>query len=230
MNSPVNYVDPWGMSASSFTATGNDGGYISNIVPAASSSTSTGNSGGFLSDFKSGVNLIGASLYNGIVQPINTVVNALGSDSMVAFSQSMPFPYELDNVAVGALAGISKVIKGESSALGVVNRTARGASKSGNFGEFSVVNWKGYPNGPKPEGPFRILEGKEYQVARKAANSANRKLHRADPSLRGKQLHEIAPVKFGGSPTASSNKIVLSPKQHAEYTKFWNRSQRDLNK
>jgi len=101
---------------------------------------------------------------------------------------------------------------------------------TGKSGEFSIIDWKGYPNRPKPDGPFRMLEGGEYQAARKAANSANRKLHRSDPSLKGKQLHEVKPVKFGGSPTNPSNKAALSPKQHAEYTKYWNRLQRDLNK
>jgi hypothetical protein len=97
-------------------------------------------------------------------------------------------------------------------------------------GEFSIIDWNGYPNGPKPEGPFRMLQGTEYDEARKAANSANRRLHRSDPSLKGLQLHEMKPVKFGGSPTDPANKVRLSPKDHAEYTKFWNRLQRDLNK
>lgn len=66
-------------------------------------------------------------------------------------------------------------------------------------GSFSIANWSSYPaNLPKPTGPFRLLEGSEYNAARAAANNANRAIHQADPSLRGLQLHEIQPVKFGG--------------------------------
>ena len=53
-------------------------------------------------------------------------------------------------------------------------------------GSFSVSNWNGYPEGvPKPQGPFRLIEGEEYQAARDAANAANRAMHQADPSLAG---------------------------------------------
>ena len=69
MNSPVNYVDPWGMNSSSPTVSTNSGGYVSN----------------FVSGFQSGVNFIGASLYNGIVQPINTVIHALVSNNPINF-------------------------------------------------------------------------------------------------------------------------------------------------
>jgi len=59
----------------------------------------------------------------------------------------------------------------------------------------------GYPGGiPQPGGPFRLLEGTEYESARNAANQANQALHRADPSLAGTEIHEIQPVKFGGNP------------------------------
>ena len=85
-------------------------------------------------------------------------------------------------------------------------------------------------NGPKPEGPFRLLEGEEYQNARKAANSANAALHRKNPELKGKQIHEIHSVKFNGSPTDNGNKIPLSPKEHAEYTRYWNNLMRNLKK
>jgi hypothetical protein len=38
-------------------------------------------------------------------------------------------------------------------------------------GSFSISDWSGYPEGlPKPEGPFRLIEGSEYDAARKAAN------------------------------------------------------------
>jgi hypothetical protein len=97
-------------------------------------------------------------------------------------------------------------------------------------GEFSVFDWKGYPGGvAKPSGPFRLLQGAEYDAARAAANKANAALRAADPAkYTGKQIHEIQPVKFGGSPTDPANKIALTPPEHAQYTTFWNRLMRDL--
>ncbi len=96
-------------------------------------------------------------------------------------------------------------------------------------GAFNVASWKGYPSGvPRPGGTLRVVEGAEYQEARKAANSANSAIHRADPSLAGQQIHEIQPVKFGGSPTDPTNKIPLSPGQHAQVTTWWNRLLRSI--
>jgi hypothetical protein len=83
---------------------------------------------------------------------------------------------------------------------------------------------KGYPaGGIKPTGPFRLLEGAEYISARNLANSTNADMRRANPEMfKGLQIHEINPVKFGGSPTDLSNKIFLTPSQHTQYTNFWN--------
>ena len=50
---------------------------------------------------------------------------------------------------------------------------------------FEITDWSGYPDGPKPEGPFRILEGEEYENARVLKDQANRALHRSDPDLKG---------------------------------------------
>lgn len=97
-------------------------------------------------------------------------------------------------------------------------------------GEFSISNWDGYPaGGPKPEGPFRLLEGDEYSAARNAANKANSALHDADPNLSGLQIHEVQPVKFGGSPTDLANKVVRTPAEHMQYTVWWNRVQRSIS-
>jgi hypothetical protein len=94
-----------------------------------------------------------------------------------------------------------------------------------NHGTFSIRDWTGYPNGVRrPNGPFRLLEGAEYEAARKAANEANAALRRGDPlKYAGKQIHEIQPIKFGGSPTDLANKIALTPMQHAQFTTWWNR-------
>lgn len=61
----------------------------------------------------------------------------------------------------------------------------------------------------------------EYEAARKAANTANRNIHNADPSLKGLDIHEVKPVKWGGSPTDISNKIPLSRSEHAKLTGWW---------
>src|SRR5690606_37016888 len=79
-----------------------------------------------------------------------------------------------------------------------------------------------------PGAKFR-LRGAEYDAARNAANKANAALRRSDPAkYAGKQIHEIHPVKFGGSPTDPANKVALPPQEHARYTAFWNRLMRDL--
>ncbi len=98
-------------------------------------------------------------------------------------------------------------------------------------GSFSVTDWSKHPtagNVPKPDGPFRILDGAEYGTARNAANKANQKIHRNDPSLKGRDIHEVHPVKFGGSPTDPANKVPLTRKQHSEYTNWWNNLQRSI--
>lgn len=98
-------------------------------------------------------------------------------------------------------------------------------------GAFSVYDWTGYPVGlSKPAGPFKLLEGAEYDIARKAANNANKLLHKANPEFKGMQIHEIHPVKFGGDPTNSLNKAVLTPEQHRLYNTFWFKLQNSIKK
>jgi RHS repeat-associated protein len=132
---------------------------------------------------------------------------------------------------VSLRARVSSVIKG--TVKGAIEPLGEaGSAGQGNFksGSFSIRDWTGYPSRiAKPKGPFGLLEGAEYDAARKAANEANAALRRADPAkYAGKQIHEIQPVKFGGSPTDPANKIGLTPRQHAKYTTFWNRLQRIL--
>lgn len=87
----------------------------------------------------------------------------------------------------------------------------------------SDIDWSGYPNYLyKPTGPFVILEGDEYRNARDMANKENAKIHRKYPQLRGYQIHEVHPVKFGGNPVALNNKVILTLKEHSEVTAFWN--------
>jgi RHS repeat-associated protein len=98
-------------------------------------------------------------------------------------------------------------------------------------GEFSIIDWTGYPDGaPRPAGPFRLLNGEEYDAARRAADRANERLHNADPSLAGKHIHENHPVKFGGDPVDPANKTPLLPTDHYQYNRFWRILQRYLER
>jgi hypothetical protein len=94
-------------------------------------------------------------------------------------------------------------------------------------GSFSIIDWRGYPaNLPKPKGPFRLLEGKEYTTARGSANNANRAYRNASPeSVAGKEVHEIQPVKFGGSPTGPANKLPLTAAEHGSVSGWWRKLQ-----
>ncbi|WP_437813338.1 RHS repeat-associated core domain-containing protein [Sorangium sp. So ce1078] len=113
---------------------------------------------------------------------------------------------------------------GAAEESAVAAGAARAGAKALPEGSFSIVDWTGYPAGaPRPSGPFRLLSGAEYAEARSAANYANQALHAADPTLRGLQIHEITPVKFGGNPTDLSNKIAVTQAEHAPLTTFWNR-------
>jgi hypothetical protein len=97
-------------------------------------------------------------------------------------------------------------------------------------GSFSIRDWSGYPEGlAKPQGPFRLIEGAEYKAARNAANAANRAMHQANPALKGLQIHEIQPVRFGGSPINPANKVPLTPPVHSQYTNWWNDMMRSIN-
>ena len=98
-------------------------------------------------------------------------------------------------------------------------------------GSFSISDWTGYPAGvPKPQGPFRIIDGTEYNDARNAANKANAAIRR-NQGLVGQavDIHEIQPVKFGGSATDPTNKIILPRNVHRQQvTPWWNQIQKDL--
>jgi filamentous hemagglutinin len=99
-------------------------------------------------------------------------------------------------------------------------------------GSFSVVDWAGYPaNLPKITGPVNLIEGAEYTAARRVADVTNNGL-REGFGFRGVEMdiHEIQPVKFGGSPTDPLNKMLLPIDLHRQVvTPFWNQLQRDVS-
>ena len=95
-----------------------------------------------------------------------------------------------------------------------------------------MSDWADYPITvvPKPEGPFTRLEGTEHKAARKAADKANRIIRRKR-GLVGQpvDVHEIKPVKFGGSPTDASNKVILPREVHQQQvTPWWNKLLKDI--
>jgi filamentous hemagglutinin len=79
---------------------------------------------------------------------------------------------------------------------------------------------------PRPDGALRVLSGDEYAAARALANETNAGI-RAANGLEGSglQIHEIQPVKFGGSPTDMANKMLLPTAEHigpdGVHPQFW---------
>ncbi len=133
-------------------------------------------------------------------------------------------PYSQGRVASSAAGFLIPVVGEEEGAL----TTAGALVEEGEAldGSFSIWDWEGYPEGiPKPRGPFRLIEGEEYAAARNAANNANRAIREeADLVGKGVNVHELTPVKFGGSPTDLSNKIILDASFHAsQVTPWWNK-------
>src|SRR4051812_12487051 len=49
-----------------------------------------------------------------------------------------------------------------------------------------------------------------------------------NPDTLGKEIHEITPIVFGGSPTDPANKAYLTTEQYAEYVVWWNRTYRNV--
>ncbi|MFP3924297.1 PAAR domain-containing protein [Pseudomonas sp. W5-36] len=133
--------------------------------------------------------------------------------------------YDITQEGLGSLFGNIKV-----TPKAAVGATAR-ASDEPPPGSFSISDWTGYPaDVPKPQGPFRLVEGPEYNSARDAANKANRAIRR-EQGLVGQavDVHEINPVKFGGSPTDAANKVILPRDVHRQQvTPWWNKLQKDL--
>jgi RHS repeat-associated protein len=129
---------------------------------------------------------------------------------------------------------------GTSAGTVLLAATGVGASKAAVTGAVDgavdgavSINFAGYPKGlPQPTGPFNILTGTDYEEARALANATNKGL-RVKQGLVGKpvEIHEIHPVKFGGSPTNLANKVILPKAFHRQQvTPWWNKTLRELTK
>jgi filamentous hemagglutinin len=88
--------------------------------------------------------------------------------------------------------------------------------------------WADFPAGvPRPTGPINLQYGAAYDAAVAAKKAANQPLSRGfGLGPNGYDVHEIVPVKFGGSPTALSNKVGLPRGLHQQVSTWFGRLQR----
>jgi filamentous hemagglutinin len=89
-------------------------------------------------------------------------------------------------------------------------------------GTFSIWDWKGYPTkGVRPSGTFKLVpKGQTAQLREivKIENGAIRdEAERLGHPFTGSQVHEVKPIKFGGSPTDPANKVIVPDELHHLY-------------
>jgi filamentous hemagglutinin len=142
---------------------------------------------------------------------------------VAATAMSFVAPVGPEELGPGLAGGI--LAKEAKSAAGASITKAVGQTFE--EGSFSIIDWTGYPVGmPKPTGPVRVLTGQEYAAARALANETNAAI-RAANQLEGSGLHihEVKPIKFGGSPTDLTNKILIPAAEHTGprgvHQQFW---------
>ena len=104
-------------------------------------------------------------------------------------------------------------------------------------GTFKIDDWSAYPDGlcsfTSKNKIWTFLEGEEYEIARKKANGANRNLRKSDNYYSDNRLeiHEVEPVKFGGSPADLTNKTAIQGQAHRKYvTPWWNKIRDEVKK
>ncbi|QDQ28067.1 hypothetical protein FNU76_17900 [Chitinimonas arctica] len=52
--------------------------------------------------------------------------------------------------------------------------------------------------------------------------SSHKSWRLADSSMKGMEIFEITPIILGGDPADSSNKVLLTRRQHIEAVRYWN--------
>ena len=121
-----------------------------------------------------------------------------------------------------------KVKSGSSSIVEIVDKEK---------GTFIIKDWSNYPDDyvpvPDKNKVWTFLEGDEYNSARDSANIFNRNMRSADPyyANNGLEIHEIEPVKMGGSPTDINNKTAIQSQVHRRYvTPWWNKIRDEVKK
>ena len=97
-------------------------------------------------------------------------------------------------------------------------------------GTFRIKDWSDYPDEyirvPDKNKIWTYLQGKDYINARNGANSVNKSIRSKDSyyTLNRLEIHEVEPVKFGGSPTDLNNKAAIQSQAHRKYVTPWWRS------
>ncbi len=80
-------------------------------------------------------------------------------------------------------------------------------------------------NIPSPNDVYTLLAGDTYKDARTANDTFNAGLHNSyndsGYNIRGMDVHEPAPVKFGGCVNCLENKIALEKEVHKPFTEWW---------
>ena len=74
---------------------------------------------------------------------------------------------------------------------------------------------------PRPQGPFRRLEGDAARAAFERGRAANRALHAAHRELDGYEIAEVHPVLLGGDPVAPENKRAVNWETYDALARFW---------
>jgi filamentous hemagglutinin len=161
---------------------------------------------------------------------------ASGAPFVVMASHAFAMKTRVFNVEVernhNYFVGLSRILAHNQCAV-VTASAESAAGEAFEEGAFSITEagWAGYPGQvrPPPGTTFRLLQGAEYDTARKAASSINDAMRAVNrTAYKGTQIHEIHPVKFGGSPVDLTNKMVTPTPLHYQYTNWWNQLQRDL--
>ena len=104
-------------------------------------------------------------------------------------------------------------------------------------GTFIIKDWSDYPDDyvpvPDKNQIWTFLEGDDYKGVRDTADAFNRNMRSSDPyySNNGLEIHEIEPVKMGGSPTDLNNKVAIQSQVHRRYvTPWWNKKRNEVKK
>lgn len=143
--------------------------------------------------------------------------------------QYTEYPVAAQGLAQQALlGGGSGIESGSSSIVEIVDEEK---------GTFIIKDWSDYPDDyvpvPDQNKVWTFLEGDEYNSARDSANIFNRNMRAADPyyANNGLEIHEIEPVKMGGSPTDINNKTAIQSQVHRRYvTPWWNKIRDEVKK
>ena len=131
------------------------------------------------------------------------------------------------------------LMKGESAACEVAESGSSSIVEivDEEKGTFIIKDWSDYPDDyvpvPDQNKVWTFLEGDEYNSARDSANIFNRNMRAADPyyANNGLEIHEIEPVKMGGSPTDINNKTAIQSQVHRRYvTPWWSKIRDEVKK